>query len=449
MKSQQLRFLPSLFIALLLSLSSCSGGTPKGVDSSHEGESPHVEDHSDLDMDATVDVDFIEVQSVNTLRNSFNELMVYGILENVGEATVGNLRVEIEFLDAAGSVIHQAVTYKAGYGLAPGEKIPFHYYSMETLPEQTDTRITIASLQPMVKDPANVVVKGATIRYLQSGFLQIVGEISNPNATPILIPEIEAALMDSEGAFLAAEECDICSRYLEPGEKGPFRVLLYGLPEKVASSDQFEIYAFAQASLSDDEIRLDWSPDQITFLDPLNWFHLVGEVENKGDVPINLHLLGTLYDTEGNVADVAARELIPHVVPPGERTGYDLKFWGPHVASEEIEEVGTWHIQVDRYRTQSTSIQPIELTTSGVEATYTPGKYEFIGKVINDSGNPVFSSTIVVLLRDRMSDQIVAMGGMDYLGPVEEVGVDFVITAFFPLTYNEGTLTYTIYASGN
>jgi hypothetical protein len=447
-KQRPLAWLTLLFVCIFaLALTACGGAEPVGEPASQE-ESPQAEGDSVAPDESTADVEDVQILSINSFRDSFDEWMVHGLLANVGDSTVGNIRVEINFLDGAGNTIHEAVVYAAPYGLAPGERIPFHLYSMETLPDMAEASATIASLQPMERKTAEVLIQGATIRHFQSGVLQIVGEIANPNETPILIPEIKAAVNDREGALLAAEECDICIRYLEPGGVGPFRVLMYGLPAEVSSSTDFEIYPFALVGPSSEEIALDWSTDQITFLDPFNWFHLVGELENKGDEPINLHLLGTLYDPEGNVLDVAARELIPHLIPPGERTGYELKFWGPQIAAEEIEQAATWSVQVDRYRSKRVDLPTLELSTSEVGVTYSPGKVEFKGKIVNDSGTPVTFSTVLVLLRDRVSNQIVGMGGMDYIGSISEEGVDFLIPVFFPSEYDEAGLTYTLHATG-
>jgi hypothetical protein len=448
MRLRRLRIPVLILISLAFILSACGGGGPAGEPPAQESESPQAEEGVDLAEGASVDIEDIEIQSLNTFRNSFNEWIVCGYLYNIGDATVGNIRLEFEFLDDSGLTIQEVTMYEALHGLVPGEKTPFHLYSMETLPGLADTRVTITSLQAMEKDPAEVLVQGASMQRFQSGVLQIVGEIVNPNEISIIIPELKAAINDSDGAILAAEECDICTRYLEPGGVGPFRVVIYGLPAEVTASSDFKIYPFAQLGPALEEIDLDWSLDQITFTDPLHWYHLVGELENQSEYSINLHLLGTLYDAEGKVLDVTGRELIPHMIPPGTRTGYELKFWGPHTTEGETEPPTTWSVQVDRYRSRSTEVETIELSTIDVNVTYTPGKAEFTGKILNDSGTPVATSTVLVMLRDLASGQIVGMGGVDHIGPIGEEGVEFHIPVFIPPGMDQASLSYTLHVSG-
>lgn len=448
MKPQRVHRCLILYSSFILSLSACGGAGPEAELPPLEGESTQSQQDANLAEETITDVEDIQIQSLNTFRNIFNEWVVCGYLENIGSSTVGNIRIEVEFLDDAGATISELVTYEAPHGIEPGEQIPFHVFSMETLPELVDTRATITSLQPIDRNPAPVLIQGATIRRFQSGYLQIVGEVVNPNETAILIPEIQAAITSAEGGLLAADECDICTRYLQPAEVGPFRIVMYGLPAEVTASNNFDIYAFAEVSPTLEEFDLDWSTDQVMFLDPFNWLHMVGELENRGDQPINLHLLGTLYGTDGNVLDVAARELIPHAIPPGERTGYELKFWGPQATIEEIEQATNWKVQVDRYHSQITGLTTIELTASDIGVAYGAGNADFTGKIVNDSGTSVSISTVLLLLRDRTTNQIVGMGGMDYIGLIPEAGVDFLVSAFFPSRMSQADLDYTLQVMG-
>lgn len=81
---------------------------------------------------------------------------------------------------------------------------------------------------------------------------------------------------------------------------------------------------FPARSKSDIAAQLEILSHQ-SYIDDLNWYHLVGEVRNNGDVPIEfVEVMARFYDTEGEVISTKLTFTAPDTIFPGGKAPFDI-----------------------------------------------------------------------------------------------------------------------------
>jgi hypothetical protein len=447
------RSLLKILLGFLICLFLFGCGKPAADDVSViEGdETLGVEDEPTVSEELEVTGDEVEIRSMNAYQDWYGDWIVLGFLHNVADYPVGDIVVEVEFFDSEGVSIHTATLYGAAGGLVPGESIPFSLYPEEPLPKMDHFEANVVGLVRLEKDTLPMEIQGVTMEVHESGLVKIVGEIVNPSEESVVLDRITAAVFNDQGDLLLTEACNVCVHYLDPGGHGPFKVQLFGLPVSVGVPADYTIYVSAVPYVALEPYEIKISEKEYTYMDMLNWFHVLGEVSNNTDDRLVISLLSNLYDSEGNVLGAASYRVLPRVVEPGESGYYDMRFGGPSGSEMSVEQVARWETQVDRKRTGlvSPEWELIEIATSGDEVEYSVGVATIEGQVVNDSGDVLQGAMVVAALRDRGSGYLVGLGYQEIYEEILDGGqADYSVSINIDPTINIDGLDYFIHAEG-
>jgi hypothetical protein len=355
-------------------------------------------------------IDDVEIVDTNFYRDVFGEWRVCGLLTNLADYPVASVEIALEFLDSAGASIHQETSTIGIAGVAPGETIPFSLKASEDISSVGQVTTSIVNVFKMEFEPATVNLSGTRLHIAEEGIVMVTGEIENPSDEAIAVNNIATALFSSEGEFLFTSQCDVCTRYLAPGETGPFRILMYGYPKPVEASADFQIFVSAVNAAPRKTFELGFSEYESTYLDSMDTFHVFGDLQNKSADVLEIHLLNTLYDADGNVIDASTYDVLPGSLAPGESAPYDLTFGGPNTALDIRQGSVSWKLQLDLFRTRTVDGASYTLATTGDTHEFSGNWGTFSGMILNDSGGEIQIVLVVAGLRDKNSGNLVGLG---------------------------------------
>lgn len=391
----------------------------------------------------------LEMLMVNSFKDSFDTWNIVGLVKNNSSRFVDNIEIEVEIFDADGNSLFLDIAYADLYNIGPGEISPFSYYVYEDLPtaDNYEARIVGSSTADLERAVPDVLNTKLTID--EYGDFHVTGELLNNTDRPILINSLAAATFGSDGLVHTADSYSVAIRYLDPGDVGPFRVSMAGEGETDGEINDFEIYV--DAEFSDPITPYDiFIGDAIYYLDTLDDLHLIGEVTNNADLPLNLTLVAGIYDASGVVLDAASTTLSLSAIQAGEILPYDFEFWGPMNYDPSVVDLAdSYTIQVDGYWTWDSTIELIDISTQNDTNTFDDFGGEFNGQIVNDSGGPLAYVTVLVYLRDLETGEVIAT---DYDFIYEEIAAGGVADYTVYLSIYDGfdptTAEYYIVAKG-
>ena len=74
-----------------------------------------------------------------------------------------------------------------------------------------------------------------------------------------------------------------------------------------------------------------------SYIDLGDSFHVVGEVQNNKSTPVNfVELIGTFYDSSGNVVGTTITYTTPSTINPNETAPFDLILMSASIPTQEI-----------------------------------------------------------------------------------------------------------------
>jgi hypothetical protein len=434
-------------ISALPVLTACSGSSPDTQVpddlSSEEEQVPGATSIEERDLTG----DEIVIESVNAYQDLFGEWIITGLIRNVSDFPVGNVILQVQFFDASGSTIYESTFVEAASGLVAGEGLPFRFLSMQQLATMDRFEVSIVELSPFSKDVVSVLTHGVNMAFRENDLIQVMGEIENPSDQPILVDRVVASIKNKAGELLSAESCDVCVRYLEPGERGPFRVLFYGTP----TAFDYSVYISAVPSVALAEDQTEFLEASRMFTDSLGWFHILGEVRNNGVDRWMVSLLSTIYGPDGDVLDVSATEVSPMVLASGDTGYFDLRFGVPSLEPQGPPQVDLWKIQTDRMQTGpiDENVELIPLTTSVVSEQFSDGRAAIEGIIVNDSGEEIQATFVTVLIRDQQSDKIIGLGEYSDDSDISPGGeINFTEIIDFDVQVADANIQVTLIATG-
>jgi hypothetical protein len=236
----------------------------------------------------------------------------------------------------------------------------------------------------------------------ENGIVTITGEVLNNNDQPAMIYSIKAALFSADGEIITTESCQVCTRYLDAGDSGPFQFLIFGhTPEAVV--DQYEIYFSAEAAEPIEGFEIAFSETVYTYTDPAGNFHILGDIQNSGNQILDLRLLATFYDQNQLIAGALAYDLPLNSLVPGESSPYDILLLDPPDA------VADWSIQVDLAGSRVVDSPSFILSTTGDEDNITEYLSTFSGQAVNDTGETLNIVLVVIGLREKSTGRLVGL----------------------------------------
>ena len=363
--------------------------------------------------------DDVEVGITNAYQDSFGEWRVVGLLTNAASYAVGDIEAELEFFDEAGESILVQPFYAAGTGLAPTETLAFSLNIKDDLSTMDHFDVNILQLSRLEMNYAPIDLIGGVMHQTENGMVFITGELLNNSDQPVQIDRITASAFNEGGELIYAEDCHVCVRYLGPEGTGPFQMIMYGAPAEVGGPTDFKIHISAVAVSPIESFEIGFSEAEFTFTDNLGFFHVLGDIQNLSDESLDIRLLATLYDADGNALDATTYDLALSTLSSGESVPYDIRFGGLSKGLD-FSSAASWVLQLDPYGTRIVEGASVELSTSGDVQTYSDGLGAFTGEVINDTGQALQAVVVLVGLREPGSGQVLGMGNTFIMGEFPE-----------------------------
>jgi hypothetical protein len=375
--------------------------------------------------------------------------VLFGLVENTTSSALTNIDIEIQGLNDSGQAVYTTTTYTSLYTLEPGEVSPFSTYIYEEVPGIKDFDAVIIGYEETDYTPPQVETSGLMVTQDDTGYYHITGEILNTDSQSIVIYPIVAALYDSAGNLISVDTSYDMLSTIDPGEKSAFRTSPTYLPGvDKPELDSYEIFLDADFF---EPTSYDVTFGSITdYVDDFyNSFHMVGEITNNSDQILTLKLVGTIYDSQKQVIDVSTTDLVFFTFEPGETLPFDFRYWGPlNSTADPYSQAADYLIQVDWYGSGTSYFESYPLTTSDV--TTVIDEYNLVvysGKVNNESGVDVTSTTIVIAVYDKNSGKML---GMDYTFLYDSIpngsSADFTISIPLKSGWDINAIEYKVFA---
>jgi hypothetical protein len=176
-----------------------------------------------------------------------------------------------------------------------------------------------------------------------TGSLYVVGEVVNNTGQPLEDVQVSVSLLDGAGAEVAREQWPARRHVLQPGQGGPFVVILNDPPE---GWSEFRATADAiPASFYLARISTEFAVGEVEAAQPpFGSYALAGTVANAGQDARYVEVTGTLYDETGRVLAVESTTLEQDVLAAGEEAPFLITFYSKaegEVARHEIQVEGT------------------------------------------------------------------------------------------------------------
>ncbi len=359
---------------------------------------------------APAEIPPLEVVMVNSYTDHYGSYRVVGLVKNSSSQAVENIEVAVEIFDAGGLSLHSDIVRAALYTIAPGEIAPFTLWASESLPVAEYATATVVGYNAGEMG-VSVEMRGTAVTVDDDGDVHVTGELYNSSGDPVQINGLAAATFDADSNLKTAEVYSVASRYLDPGEDGPFRVTMIGPAEEIANITEYLIYVDAEYTAPEDYYDLIFSEPTNNYVDTNNLFHLVGEITNNTEEYLNVDLLAAIYDDDGRVIDVASTSLPIYSLAPGETLPYDFDDWGLlNYKDGAIDDASTFSVQWDPYWTWISETEYVDLLTQNDFSEFDNCYGRLTGEVVNDSGSVLSSAAVIVCLYDAETGQIVAMG---------------------------------------
>jgi hypothetical protein len=370
-------------------------------------------------------------------------------VRNNTDRDIDSIEIEVELFDVDDNSLFVDTTFADLFNIGPGEETPFSMTVFEEVPGADHYVATVVGNSTTELERAQLTLANMNMVQDDSGDTHITGEFINDNDFPVFINSLSGATFDANGQIQTADDYSVSIRYLDPGEAGPFRISITGPDFGTGDIQSFTVYVDAEVEdpITPFDITLS---DAYDYLDVFDGLHLVGQVTNNSSSILNIRLVAGIFDAEGTVLDASSVDLPISALKPGESSPYDLEFWGPlNYSAALIENADSYSLQVDAYWTWDTSVELIDLSTQNDTNQFDEFDGQFDGEVVNNSGGPVESVTIVVYMVDLQSGQVVG-AGYDYV--FEEVpdgsSVPYTVYIDIPEGFDVNSVQYEIVAKG-
>jgi len=392
----------------------------------------------------------LNIIQVAGYQDSFEDWNIIGLIANDTDRIMEDIQVEVEIFDANNVSIYKNSdsTTVSLYTLGPGEITPFHLGITEDLAAPDHFVATIVGSNVSSAERGKAEVSQVNKFVDDNDNVYLVGEITNTDSKPILVSGVAAATFDANGEMISAASENVSLHYLDPGETGPFRINLTGAEGSAASVTDFNIYTDVQVYDQQPSYNLEMS-DLYDYKDSYDDIHLVGEVTNNEDKPLNVSVVVAIYDGQGNIMDACSASL-PFYATSGEKVPFDCSYWGPlnwiPSAYDTAEKYKTF---IDRYWTYQSYSEEVVVSTSEDKVEYSSGRGTFTGKVVNNTPGKLDSATVAVSVYNK--DGILVAAAWDYI--FDEIqanaSADYEVYVYLPDGFDPATGKIVITAKGS
>jgi len=375
--------------------------------------SPTETNHATQDVSATPppsQIPELDILKIHGYTDNYGIYHVSGLLRNNTAQTVENIELEIEIMDPDGGFLHSEIITTFLYSLPTAEITPFALTVNNPLGNAASAVVTVVRYRTSELKQLEVEIRGSTLTIDDNGNIHVTGELFNSTNSPALINGLAAATFDSDWELLTADSLTVGSRYLDPGEAGPFRVTMTGASGGVAEIGEFLIFVDSVAVPPQKYYYLQISESQHYYMDGFDSFHLVGEIINDSDQPLSVELVAAIFDEGGRIIDVASSNLPLEALAAGSNLPFDFNLWGPlNFKSGFFEKATRYSVQWDPYLTQLSETEYVDLTIENGTESIDEKFVVFRGFALNESGDDLTNAIVIIQLIDPNNGQLIAM----------------------------------------
>lgn len=405
MKTRKSNLILFLILILVIPSFTCTSQTPKSdyEQSTEQVDSPGEDSVSDTGESTPPDTtgDEIEFGKTTAYQDVFGYWNIHGLLTNTADYAIGSAEIEVNLLDENDTLVETETFYASTNGIAPGDTQPFSFRLSGTVTSLDHYEFNVLQLKRVEMDPVQLESSGMSITESENGIVSITGEVQNNSDQPAAIYSIKAALFSAAGEIITTESCQVCTRYLDPGDSGPFQFLIFGHPSE-AVVDHYEIYFSVETAAHIEGFETTFSEQIHAYTDPAGNFHILGDIQNNGNQILDLRLLATFYDQNQQIVGASAYDLPMNSLVPGESSPYDISLIGPTSAAD-------WSIQVDLAGSRVVDSPSFILSTTGDEDNITEYLSTFSGQAVNDTGETLNIVLVVIGLREKSTGRLVGL----------------------------------------
>ena len=389
-----------LFLVVLLSLTlfACNSSEPGADPDSAIGDSEPQDNNTVLAAKG----DEIEIVSSSASQDVFGVWHIQALLTNSADYGVGQAELEFVVLDSEGTAVHSETISAFPYGLTPGEVQPVSIKFPLSVTAINQFELNVVSLNKTERESVQLEEGAFRLYTAENGIVTLLGEVSNSADQPAAIRSARAALFSADGGMITTASCAVCTRYLDSGQSAPMSFIFFG-HTTTEVIDYYEIYFSTEAATPAEKFDTELLDPVHTYTDEAGAFHLLGDLKNTGEQILDLNLLGTFYNQEGEIVGVSSIGLPMNSLLPGESSPFELVLLAP------LDEVFDWFIQVDLSRSRSVDSPSLELSTQGQVDTPEEYRWTSIGEVVNNSDQDLTMVLIVISLREKNTGKLVGL----------------------------------------
>ena len=405
--NNRFRYLGVLLIIFLMILSvSCSNKKSEPDPGRYRPDAESSQDGSEIEETETnfqeAFTKDLQISATALHQDIYGTWNISGLLTDIAEYSVGMAEIEIVILSEGDNPVHTEIITEIPLGLSPGESQPFSLKLPISVQNLNNFEINILKLWHFEDKSIQVEIGSTRLFTADSGVVTMVGEFQNNTDQPVAIYSSRAVLFSGDGNVMAVSFCQVCPRYLDPGDSAPFQFLMYGFSPDIMV-DHYEVYLTTQETESTERFEISILEPIHSYIDQSGQFHLMGYIQNDGEKILDLDLLGSFYNQSDEIIGASHTSLPMNSLVPGESSPFDLSIFVP------TGEITDWSIQVDSARSNSVDSPSHILSVENNTAIPENFQWTISGSVVNDSGETLQVILIVVGLQEIGTGKLIGL----------------------------------------
>ncbi len=375
---------------------------------------------------------------------------VTGLVRNQSEQTLVNIQVSIQVQDSQRETLAQVTVPLSTDPLFPGEHTVFVQNFKEITTPTPLITSNIVAFTVANSGRADLVIQNVGFVQTEDSTIQITGEILNTLQEPVYIDTITAAFFNQGNNLTLASRWLLGPRYLEPGEKGPFRIPIAISGTQIQPSDTYEIYYQASKGQLARPLPLSFDSEPEYFIDSEGIFHLLAQISNDSQVIVQPHFLASIYDPQGNLIDASHSSLFGLPLLPSETLPVEFTDWGIlNNGSLNLDHTWKYAIQWEPQLNQTPESKWITLETQLESISTESGSTQVKGIISNPANDTVKQYYVIARFWDLSNGDTLALVTTrgDFLLSGEQ-SMPFKITTQIPIDLEDLNLGVDLVAMG-
>lgn len=373
----------------------------------------------------------VQLSNVQIFHSPSGGLFAGGLVSNNGNSSVSGIRIEINTLDENDKVLFSDIVGTTPESVSGHGKAIFLYPLDLLKGNPNKLKTSIVSVNEIKEKLIDVTVNLQKILSDGSGKFYLLGTFTNNGIHSLDLGKVAGIGYDNSGAVIAIGNQSVNSRLLASGDTTPFRIDLNS--DMPIDSGDVLVQGVKASQIDQTSTSYRSTTNYSTFVDSNGFFHLIGEVENTGTMPINIGAIGSLFASDGTILDVAIYSAPFYYVIPGQSAPLDFSDFpiisgNPALAKTIVK----YSVQTDYWNTRIFPGKILSPKINQTEMAINQNQITLTGIVNNDTAEDLVGVTIFARLKDK-NGKLIGVGS----------------TTLFDSIERDRSLKFTIYLSVN